>query len=160
MIAMYPGSFDPPTLGHLDLIERASKMFSELYVAVMINSKKKNLLSIEERIEVIERLTEKYKNVKVISFKGLTTVLAREIGAHVLVRGLRATYDLEYEMQMASVNRKLAPEIETIYIPAREKLNFISSSICKEVALHGGEISIFVPEEVEEIVRKKVREEA
>lgn len=159
MIAMYPGSFDPPTLGHLDLIERASKMFSELYVAVMINAKKKNLLSTEERIEVLEKLTKEYPNVRVVSFSGLTIELARQIGAHVLVRGLRATYDLEYEMQMASVNRKLAPEIETIYIPAREKLNFISSSICKEVAIYGGNISIFVPKDVEDLVMRKVREE-
>ena len=155
MIAVYPGSFDPPTHGHLNLIERASGMFDSLVVAVLTNPQKKSLLTVGERVDIIKKCTVKFSNVQVEHFEGLTTDFLEKLNAHILVRGLRAPYDLEYEMQMASVNHHLNPKVETVYLPARDDLTFISSSICKEVAAFGGDISIFVPKVVEDLVRLK-----
>jgi pantetheine-phosphate adenylyltransferase len=155
-IALYPGSFDPPTYGHVDLIERALRVFDKLIVAVAKNTEKECLFSVEERVDMLRKATTHLKGVEVDSFDTLTVNYARARGAIALVRGLRAVSDFEYELQMALMNRKLAPSIETIYLMPSEAHIFLSSSLLKEIAMFGGEnLSDFVPPNVERMLLEK-----
>lgn len=155
--AIYPGSFDPMTKGHLDVLERASSMFEKVIIAVLDNTKKKCLLSTKERVELIRKSVKRLKNVSVDSFDGLTIEYARQKGATVLIRGLRAVSDFEYEMQMSQMNSSLAPEINTIFLITKPEYNFISSSTIKEIVMMGGDISQFVPVEVKNYLEQKIK---
>ena len=154
-IAIVPGSFDPITNGHLDIIERAAKVFPEVRVAVMNNSSKNPLFTVEERIELIRAVTSKFPNVEIDSSSGLLIDYARSVNASVIVRGLRAISDFEYEMQITSMNRMLDESIETFFVMTKNQYSFLSSSIVKEVAKYGGDISVLVPSEVEKALRMK-----
>lgn len=143
-VAVYPGSFDPPTLGHIDIIERAAELFDTLIVAVAKNSEKHCLFSADERIKMLEQITSHVKNVETVNFRGLTVDLARERGAIVLIRGLRAISDFEYEMTMAATNRKLYADCDTISLMPSEQFMFISSRLVKEIVELGGDVSAFV----------------
>ncbi|HXA42510.1 MAG TPA: pantetheine-phosphate adenylyltransferase [Candidatus Solibacter sp.] len=147
-IAVYPGSFDPFTLGHLDILERATGIFDKVIVAVLENPNKSPLFSVEERIEMIGESVAQNGNVEVDSFDGLTVDYAKKVGAGSLVRGLRATSDFESEFQMALFNRKLAPEVTTVFLMTSFANVFLSSSLIKEVARHGGNVDFAVPESV------------
>lgn len=148
-IAVVPGSFDPVTLGHLDIIKRASNVFDLVYVSILSNSGKHNpLFTIPERIELLKRVTKDIDNVVVDTFDGLLVDYAREKKATVIVKGLRAVTDFEYELQMAHINRKLAPDIETMFVMTRGKYSYLSSSIVKEVASYKADISDLVPKEI------------
>lgn len=155
--AIYPGSFDPMTKGHLDVLERASSMFEKVIIAVLDNTKKKCLLSTKERVELIRKSVKRLKNVSVDSFDGLTIEYARQKGATVLIRGLRAVSDFEYERQMSQMNSSLAPEINTIFLITKPEYNFISSSTIKEIVMMGGDISQFVPVEVKNYLEQKIK---
>lgn len=152
IIAIYPGTFDPITNGHLDIIDRASKLFDEVIVAVALNINKTPLLTDDERKTLIKQTTGKYKNVKVDSFNGLLATYAKKKNAKVIVRGLRAISDFEYEFQMSLTNTKLAPEISTIFLMPNEKYTYLNSSLIRELARFKGDISSFVPA----VVRKKL----
>lgn len=154
-IAVIPGTFDPITNGHLDIIERAAKIFDVLYVAVLNNSSKKPLFTVEERMEMIKQVTAHLPNVAVESASGLTVDYAAKRGATAIVRGLRAVSDFEYEMQIASMNRTLNAEIETFFVMTNTKYSFLSSSMVKEVAQYHGDISELVPEMVNRAVQVK-----
>ena len=158
-IGIYPGSFDPITFGHIDIIERASKMFDKVYVLVSFNNAKNAFFTPEERVEIIKEVIKPTKNVEVISSNKLTVEVAKELGATALIRGLRAVTDFEYELQMASTNRTLNAEIETIFLMTNTQYSYLSSHLVKEIfALHGN-ISHFVPKYVEDRLIKKVKEE-
>ena len=154
--AIYPGSFDPPTNGHLDLVERGSKIFDELIVAVLRNSEKTPLFSIGERRRMLEDLTDGFKNVRVDVFDGLTVDYASRVKASAMLRGIRALSDYEYELQMALMNRKLRPELETVFMMPAEKYSYLSSRLVREVARLGGDIIKLVPELVEQRLREKL----
>lgn len=154
-IAVCPGSFDPITYGHLDIIERASKLFDTVYVSVLKNSSKKGLFTPEERVELIHKTTSEFDNVEVKEFDGLLIEFCQQVGATAIVKGLRAVSDFEYEMQMTSMNKKLDENIETIYMMTNNNYSFISSSIAKEVAKYGGKIEDVVPPLVEDALNKK-----
>ncbi|MBF2357692.1 pantetheine-phosphate adenylyltransferase [Listeria welshimeri] len=154
-IAVIPGTFDPITNGHLDIIERAAKIFDVLYVAVLNNSSKKPLFTVEERMEMIKQVTAHLPNVAVESASGLTVDYAAKRGATAIVRGLRAVSDFEYEMQIASMNRTLNAEIETFFVMTNTKYSFLSSSMVKEVAQYQGDISELVPEIVNRAIQVK-----
>lgn len=154
-IAVYPGSFDPVTLGHLDIIKRASEMIDELIVAVLVNKAKTPLFSVEERVSMLKTVTKDIGNVTVKSFSGLSVEFAKEQGAEFLVRGLRAITDFEYELQMAQTNRIMDPHIDTIFLTTNLKYAYLSSTTVREVASYGGDISRFVPAEVEQAVLEK-----
>lgn len=153
--AIYPGSFDPVTLGHIDVIERASKLFDFLIIGVLNNSAKTPLFSTEERVNMLKEVTKHLPNVEVRSFGGLTVDFARECGANAVVRGLRAITDFEYELQIAQLNRVIAHEIDTVFLTTNLKYAYLSSSSVKEVAAYGGDISQFVAPLVEAEVHKK-----
>ncbi|MCD8024733.1 MAG: pantetheine-phosphate adenylyltransferase [Candidatus Gastranaerophilales bacterium] len=153
-IAIYPGSFDPVTKGHIDILERASNMFDRVIIAVLKNSNKKSFLPVKDRVELIKNSIEKLKNVEVDSFEGLTVEYARKTGAKFLIRGLRAVSDFEYEMQLSQANMSIAPDIGTVFLITKPKYNFISSGIVKELASFGEDVSKFVPESVVEYLRK------
>ncbi|GAB3069445.1 pantetheine-phosphate adenylyltransferase [Salinicoccus sesuvii] len=153
--AVCPGSFDPITYGHLDIIERSSKIFDNVYVSVLKNSSKEGLFSTEERVALIEEVTAHLPNVEVRSFNGLLIDFCEDVGAEAIVRGLRAVSDFEYEMQLTSMNRKLNSSIETIYMMTNNNYSFISSSIVKEVAKYGGKIEDLVPPLVEDALKNK-----
>lgn len=155
--AIYPGSFDPLTLGHLDLIERASRIFDQVIVAVGVNSRKKTVFSAEERIAMVKGAVKGLKNVKVDAFDGLLVNYARAKDIHVLLRGLRAFSDFEYEFQMALANRKMASEIEMIFLMPKETFSYISSSTVREIAERGGDVSPFVPPVVKRFIDKKMK---
>lgn len=155
MTAIYPGSFDPITNGHLDLIERGCRLFDKLTVAILRNETKQPLFSIEERIEMLREVVGCYPNVMVDSFDGLLVDYAAQNGATVLLRGIRAISDYEYELQMALMNRRLRPEIETVFMMASEAHSFISSRLVKEVFGLGGNIMGLVPPPVELRLRKR-----
>ncbi|MCR59639.1 pantetheine-phosphate adenylyltransferase [Listeria monocytogenes] len=156
-IAVIPGTFDPITNGHLDIIERAAKIFDVLYVSVLNNSSKKPLFTIEERMEIIRQVTAHLPNVQVESASGLTVDYAATRGATAIVRGLRAVSDFEYEMQIASMNRTLNADIETFFVMTNTKYSFLSSSMVKEVAQYQGDISELVPEIVNKAVQAKFK---
>ena len=148
MKAIYPGSFDPVTYGHLDIIERAAGLVDELIVGVLKNNAKSPLFSVEERVRMLKEVTKDISNVKVVTFEGLLVDFATEMDAKMIVRGLRAITDFEYELQMAQTNHKLAPKLETIFLTTNLDYSYLSSTIVKEVATFGGDISKFVPEYV------------
>lgn len=153
--AIYPGTFDPITDGHLDLILRASKLFSEVIVAIATNQGKAPLFTLEERVEMAEEVTAPLSNVKIIGFSNLLVDCAKEYNADVVLRGLRAVSDFEYEFQMAGMNRRLSPELETMFLTPAEQYEFISSSMIREIAKLNGDVSSFVPKCVEERLIKK-----
>ncbi|MDT9023808.1 MULTISPECIES: pantetheine-phosphate adenylyltransferase [Rossellomorea] len=157
-IAVCPGSFDPITYGHLDIITRGAKVFDQIYVVVLNNSSKKPLFSVEERIELIREVTGDIPNVVVDSFQGLLVDYAKKVNAKAIIRGLRAVSDFEYEMQITSMNRVLEDDIETFFIMTNNQYSFLSSSIVKEVAKYGGNISELVPKRVEESLKEKYNE--
>ena len=157
MIAIYPGSFDPLTFGHLDIIKRASKLSDELIVGVLNNNAKSPLFSVEERVRMINETTESLGNVRVVSFQGLLADFAREMKADMIVRGLRAITDFEYELTMAQTNHKLEPDVETVFLTTSLEYSYLSSTIVKEVASYGGDISQFVPEAIAEKVTEKLK---
>ena len=146
--AMFAGSFDPITNGHLDVIRRASKLFGELQIGILINPNKKSLFTLEERVALVKECTKDLDNVKVISFEGLLVKYCEENGINALVRGIRSAADVDYELQMAHMNRELDSSIETIFLPSNTKFSFISSSLIKEVLSFGADIQNLVPEEV------------
>ena len=157
-IGVYPGSFDPPTLGHLDLIERASAFFDTLIIAVAKNTEKNSLFTADERIEMLEEITEGMDNVRIDFFTGLTVDFARDNGAMALIRGLRAVSDFEYEMTMAATNRKMYKNCDTISFMPTEQYMFISSRLVKEIAQLGGDASQFVPPSVAKRLQQKIDE--
>ncbi len=157
MKVIYPGSFDPVTNGHLDIITRCSEKFDEVIISVLNNNKKNSIFTVEERIELIKESTKHLGNIQVDSFSGLLTEYAKRKNCSTIVRGLRAVSDFEYEMQMALVNRKLYPQLETIFMVSSSKVSFLSSSVVKEIASLKGEISCFVPEIVEAALIEKFK---
>jgi pantetheine-phosphate adenylyltransferase len=156
VIAIYPGSFDPPTNGHLDLIERGSNIFDELVVAILRNADKTPLFSVGERRRMLEDLTSGFKNVRVDVFDGLTVEYATRVKASAVLRGIRALSDYEYELQMAMMNRKLRPDLETVFMMPAEQYSYLSSRLVREVARLGGDISGLVPEMVEQRLKEKL----
>ncbi|WP_318459569.1 pantetheine-phosphate adenylyltransferase [Photobacterium leiognathi] len=152
---IYPGTFDPITNGHLDLIERAAAMFDHVIVGVAFNPSKKPLFDLNERVELAGKITKHLDNVKIVGFSGLLVDFAKEHNANILVRGLRAVSDFEYEFQLANMNRRLMPELETVFLTPAEENSFISSTIVKEVALHKGDVSQFVDPLITEALLEK-----
>jgi pantetheine-phosphate adenylyltransferase len=156
VIAIYPGSFDPPTAGHLDLIERGSRIFHELIVGILCNPEKDPLFSLEERREMLQELTARFGNVRVDTFGGLLVDFARKHKAQAVVRGIRAISDYEYELQMALMNRKLEPGLETVFLTAGEAYSYVSSRLVKDIARLGGPIGCLVPPLVEKKLQLKL----
>ncbi|MBY0120817.1 pantetheine-phosphate adenylyltransferase [Bacillus sp. S/N-304-OC-R1] len=154
-IAVCPGSFDPITYGHLDIIRRSAKVFDEIHVVVLNNSSKKPLFTVDERLELIKEVTKEIPNVTVASFQGLLVDYASGVNASAIIRGLRAVSDFEYEMQITSMNRVLDDKIETFFIMTNNQYSFLSSSIVKEVAKYNGKISELVPPTVETALKNK-----
>ncbi len=159
MIAVYPGSFDPVTYGHLDIIERAARMFDEVVVLLMVNDAKPGTFTMQERKEMIESTITHLKNVRVEIGSGLTVEYAYNLGARVIIRGIRAVTDYEYEMQMGTANLALNPQVETIFMMAKPEYSFLSSSIAKSIAINDGDLDYFVPPFVarrmkEELIKK------
>ncbi len=154
--AIYPGSFDPPTNGHLDLIERGSHIFDELVVAILRNAEKTPLFSVGERRRMLEELTADFKNVRVDVFDGLTVDYAAGVKASAVLRGIRALSDYEYELQMALMNRKLRPDLETVFMMPAEQYSYLSSRLVREVARLGGTITGLVPDIVEHRLKEKL----
>lgn len=142
--AIYPGSFDPITFGHLDIIDRSAKLFDELIVGVLYNSQKNALFSIDERVSMIKELTQKYHNVTVLPFEGLLVDFAKQTDANVIVRGLRAVTDFEYELQLAQTNKVEYPDLETVFLTTSLNYSYLSSTVVREFASYGGDISRFV----------------
>jgi pantetheine-phosphate adenylyltransferase len=157
-VAIYPGSFDPPTLGHLDLIERAARMFDQVIVAVAINHEKKGLFDLEERQALLKDCVDSIPNVEVDHFKGLAVDFARERGAVALLRGLRVISDFEFELTMAINNHKLAEEVDTVCLMPSEQYVFLSSRLVKEIAQFGGQVDHYVTPLVEKRLREKFAE--
>ena len=155
--AIYPGTFDPVTYGHIDLIKRAQEIFSEVIVAVAHNPHKKPLFSVKARVDMLKKSVSKLKGVTVEDFDGLVVNYARKKKAKVLIRGLRMISDFEYEFQMVLTNRKLAPDIETIFLMPQESYSYLSSRLLKEAASLGADLSYFVPDFVEKALKKKLR---
>ncbi|WP_318456230.1 pantetheine-phosphate adenylyltransferase [Photobacterium leiognathi] len=153
---IYPGTFDPITNGHLDLIERAAAMFDTVIVGVAYNPTKKPLFDLDERVALAQSVTQHLPNVEIVGFSGLLVDFAKEHNANILVRGLRAVSDFEYEFQLANMNRRLMPELETVFLTPAEENSFISSTIVKEVALHKGDVSQFVPNQISLALNKKL----
>ena len=158
--AIYPGSFDPPTNGHLDLIERGSKIFDELVVAILRNPEKSPLFSLADRRKMLEAMTSDFENVTIDTFDGLTVDYALKVEARAILRGIRAVSDYEYELQMALMNRRLRPEIETVFLMAGEAHSFISSRLVKEVIRLGGNIGGLVPPSIEVRLKRRLLEES
>ncbi|MGG3873784.1 pantetheine-phosphate adenylyltransferase [Brevibacillus laterosporus] len=157
-IAVCPGSFDPVTYGHLDIIKRGAKIFDKVIVAVLVNSNKKPLFTLEERMALLREVTAEYSNVEVDTFNGLLVDYMQRKEARVLLKGLRAVSDFEYEMQMASINRKLDEEIETLFVMTNNQYSFLSSSIVKELAKYDAKVTDLVPPIVEQSMRLKFQE--
>lgn len=156
-IAVYPGSFDPCTNGHIDIIERASRLFDKVIVAVLVNSSKKPLFSAEERAEMIKKVTFSYDNVEVVCFSGLLVDFIKENNADIVVKGLRAISDFEYEFQMALTNKKLSASFETLFLPARAEYMFLSSSVVKEIARYNGKLDGLVPSELSDMIIERCK---
>jgi pantetheine-phosphate adenylyltransferase len=155
--AVYPGSFDPVTNGHIDLIQRSATLFDKVVVAILKNAEKAPLFTVEERAEMLEEAIQDLKNVSVTSFAGLLVDFIEQIGASVIVRGIRAVSDYEYELQMALMNRRLSNKVETVFMLPAESYSFLSSKLVKEIAQLGGSIHGLVPPEVEKRLRGKFR---
>lgn len=153
--AIYPGTFDPVTNGHADLIERAAKLFKHVVIGIALNPSKKPRFSLDERIELLKTVTAHLDNVEVVGFSGLLVDFAKDQQASVLVRGLRAVSDFEYEFQLANMNRRLSPDLESVFLTPAEENSFISSTLVKEVAHHGGDVSQFVHIDVANALIKK-----
>ncbi|MDD5348326.1 MAG: pantetheine-phosphate adenylyltransferase [Candidatus Omnitrophica bacterium] len=154
--AIYPGTFDPVTFGHIDLIKRAHAIFPQLIVAVAHNPQKKPLFSVQERLAMIKQVTKGMSGVRVVDFKGLMVHFARTQKIHVIVRGLRMISDFEYEFQMALTNRKLAQDVETIFLMPHESYSYVSSKLLKEAAFLGADLSKFLPKFVEQTLKKRI----
>ncbi len=153
--AIYPGTFDPPTLGHLDIVERSARLFDEVIVLLAVNSKKQPLFELQERRALIEECVQQWKNVRVDLFDGLVVDYARQAKAEAVIRGLRAVSDFDYEAQMALVNTQMAPDVETVFLLASEHHVYINSSIVRELFRYGEEYTRFVPEIVIQAMRRK-----
>ena len=156
--AIYPGSFDPVTYGHLDIIRRSCKIVDELVVGVLNNNAKMPLFSVEERVKMLEEATKDLTNVRIVPFHGLLIDFARQMDAFVIIRGLRAITDFEYELQMSQTNHKIEPEIETLFLTTSLEFSFLSSTTVKEVASFGGDITQFVPEVIVKKIKEKMEE--
>lgn len=156
-IGVYPGSFDPVTLGHLDVIYRSSKLVDKLIIGVLNNSAKKPLFSVEERVTMIEEATKEFENVVVESFNGLLVDFADLKGANVIIRGLRAITDFEYELQIAQTNHKVNPKVDTLFLTTSVEYSYVSSSVVREIGMYGGDISSFVPANVVDRVYEKYK---
>jgi pantetheine-phosphate adenylyltransferase len=156
-VAVYPGTFDPVTNGHIDIISRSSKLFDKVIIGVLHNSAKTPLFSVEERVNILKKATENIENVEVRSFEGLSVDFAKECRANVIVRGLRLITDFEYELQMAQTNRKLAPDVDTTFLFTSLQYSYLSSTTVKEVAEFGGDISEFVPDFVADAIHAKLK---
>ena len=154
--AIYPGSFDPVTRGHIDLVERASRLFDEVVVAVADSKSKKTLFTLEERVELIQNTTEHLTDVSVVGFTGLLIDFARQMNTNIVIRGLRAVSDFEYEFQLSWMNRQLEPDIETLFFAPAENYAFVSASLVKEIAQFGGNVSKFVHPEVNRALINKL----
>lgn len=157
--AIYPGTFDPITNGHLDLIARGSRLYDKVIVAVAVNRGKSPLFSLDERVEMVRAVTSEFTNVSVIGFDNLLVECAKQRGANVILRGLRAVSDFEYEFQLAGMNRRLAPDLETVFLTPSEQYEFISSSMIREIARLNGDVSCFVPDLVHQSLIDKFRGE-
>ena len=156
--AVYPGSFDPVTLGHLDIIERSARMSDQLIIGVLNNNSKTPLFSVQERVNMLKEVTASLPNVEIQSFEGLLIDFVRQNGAAIIVRGLRAITDFEYELQLAQTNRVIAPEVDTIFLTTNLKYSYLSSSIVKEIAEYDGDISEFLHPAIAARVREKLRD--
>jgi pantetheine-phosphate adenylyltransferase len=154
-LAIYAGSFDPPTNGHLDLARRASMLFPRVVVALGQHPIRSPLFTVDERLELLRRVCAPIPNVEVALFDGLLVDYARRIGARIIVRGLRAATDFEYELQIAHANADLAPDVDTVFLPTRTNYGFISASLVREIASHGGDVSRYAPPEVCDALRAK-----
>ena len=154
-IAVYPGTFDPITLGHVDIVSRASPLFDTVILAVAASTSKNTVFSIDERVELSREVLKDISNVEVQKFGGLMVDFAREKKASVVLRGLRAVSDFEYEFQLAGMNRKLMPEVDTIFMPTSERYTYISSSLVREIAVYGGDVSDFVDPKVCEALKSR-----
>lgn len=152
---IYPGTFDPITNGHLDIIERAASMFGEVVIAVAASPSKNTMFSLEERVELVKQVTSHLDNVSVQGFSGLMVDFAKEVKANILIRGLRTTVDFEYEFGLTSMYKKLLPSLESIFLTPSDEYAFLSSTIVREVAIHGGSVEEFVPPSVAEALKKK-----
>ncbi|MBR1572664.1 MAG: pantetheine-phosphate adenylyltransferase [Lachnospiraceae bacterium] len=155
--AIYPGSFDPVTFGHLDIIERSSKMFDEVIIGVLCNSAKNSLFTVDERVDMIRKMTEHYDNVKVMSFEGLLIDFAKKVDATIIIRGLRAVTDFDYEIQIAQTNKVEYDKLETIFMATSLQYSYLSSTVVREFASYGGDISRFVPAEIVPMVEDKFK---
>jgi pantetheine-phosphate adenylyltransferase len=156
MLAVYAGSFDPVTFGHLDLIERASNLFSEVIIAIGRHPTKKAFFSFQERMDLLREVSKGIPNVRVESFEGLLIHYCERIGARVIVRGLRAATDFEYELQIAHANADMVPGVDTIFLPTRTNYGFVSASLVREIAGHGGDVSHYAPKQVCEALAVKL----
>ena len=154
--AVFPGSFDPPTNGHLDIIQRASKLFDDVDVVISVNPAKQYMFTQQERLEMLTQLLSEYKNVQIHVWEGLIVNYAREHGAKVLIRGIRSANDFSYEFELAHMNQNLNPQIETMFLPSKEKWGVVKSSSIKELAMFGGDISRMVPPLVVNALKKKL----
>ncbi len=154
-IGVYPGSFDPITNGHLDIIERSARLFDKVIVAVSLNARKTPLFEMEERVELLEQVLKPYSNVEIDYFKGLTADYVENRGAQAIIRGLRATSDFENEFQMAVTNKKMKPKIETLFLMSKPNFSYLSSSLVKEIASLNGCVKGFVPDYVEQRLKEK-----
>lgn len=154
-IGVYPGTFDPITFGHLDIIHRGQMMFDKLYVVIPINPSKKTCFTLEERLTLLKEVLKDYPNVVITSTNKLTVDFAISVGATAMLRGLRAVSDFEYELQLATLNKTLAPDIETVFIMSSNEYSFLSSSSVKEIALFNGDVSRFVPSVVQKSLKEK-----
>ena len=155
--AIYPGTFDPMTNGHLDIVTRSSSMFDEVLMAIAASPSKKPMFSLDERVELARRATAHLKNVEVVGFSDLMANFARDRQANILIRGLRAVADFEYEMQLAHMNRHLLPELESVFLMPSKEWSFISSSLVKEVARHEGDVSHFLPPDIHRALLDKLK---
>lgn len=155
--AIYPGSFDPVTYGHLDIMERSSKIVDELIVGVLNNNAKMPLFSVEERVKMLKEVTEKFDNIVIVPFHGLLVDFASKMEAELIIRGLRAITDFEYELQMSQTNHKLMPGVETMFLTTSIEYSYLSSTTVKEIAAFGGDTSQFVPEVVGEKLKEKMK---
>ncbi len=155
-LAIYPGTFDPMTLGHVDLMRRASRLFGRLIIAVAAGHHKKTMFSLEERLAIAKELAKDFPNVEVIAFSGLLRDFVVQHGGHVVVRGLRAVSDFEYEFQMAGMNRQLMPDVETVFLTPSDQYQFVSGTFVREIAMLGGDVSKFVAPSVLERLRTRV----